>query len=117
MDINYTQPEGAGRLLLAAYITAEPTVRRLFNQAIFERIWISRENIHAVRLAQPFAGLLASQQQQPDRDQEKTLHATLPRLQDKRVRRRAPLTSAMSGVWLRQEAVLPEALLEDLDDL
>lgn len=47
-------------LIQAAYITAESTTRRLFNQAIFERIWISHEAIEAVQLAPPFHDLLGS---------------------------------------------------------
>lgn len=47
----------------AAYITAQPTTRRLFNQAIFERIWVSRETVEAIQLAHPFDDLLASGEQ------------------------------------------------------
>jgi DNA invertase Pin-like site-specific DNA recombinase len=43
----------------AAYIKASPTVRRLFNQAIFEWIKISSEEVSEVELAEPFRDLLA----------------------------------------------------------
>ena len=43
----------------AAYLMAAPNTRRLFNQAIFERIWIKRETIADIELASPFADLLA----------------------------------------------------------
>ncbi len=56
----------------AAYITAQPTTRRLFNQAIFERIWISRETVEDAQLAQPFHDLLASQRQ-PDSGRQQGL--------------------------------------------
>ncbi len=42
-----------------AYILAEPGARRLFNQAIYERIEIICETIHATQLAPPFAQLQA----------------------------------------------------------
>jgi site-specific DNA recombinase len=43
----------------AAYLMAGPKARRLFNQAIFERIWIRRETVADVELASPFSDLLA----------------------------------------------------------
>lgn len=43
----------------AAYITASPTVRRLFNQAIFEWVRINDEEVAEARLAEPFRDLLA----------------------------------------------------------
>ncbi len=44
----------------AAYLKASPTVRRLFNQAIFEWIKIGSEEVTDVSLAEPFSDLLAS---------------------------------------------------------
>ena len=44
----------------AAYAKASPTVRRLFNQAIFEWIRVSDEDVDEVSLAEPFRDLLAS---------------------------------------------------------
>ena len=43
----------------AAYCRAEPTERRLFNQAFFERLEIDSEEISGRQLAEPFAQLLA----------------------------------------------------------
>lgn len=42
----------------AAYMMAAPQTRRLFNQAIFARIWIDRERVSDIELASPFAELL-----------------------------------------------------------
>jgi site-specific DNA recombinase len=44
----------------AAYLKASPTVRRLFNQAIFERIEVENEDVAGVTLAEPFRDLLAA---------------------------------------------------------
>ena len=44
----------------AAYLKASPTVRRLFNQAIFERIEVENEEVADVSLAEPFHDLLAA---------------------------------------------------------
>jgi site-specific DNA recombinase len=44
----------------AAYLKASPTVRRLFNQAIFERIEVRDEDVAGVTLAEPFRDLLAT---------------------------------------------------------
>jgi site-specific DNA recombinase len=49
----------------AAYAKASPTVRRLFNQAIFEWIKISSEEISDVSLAEPFRDLLAADLLEP----------------------------------------------------
>ena len=43
----------------AAYVSAEPQTRRLFNQAIFARIWIKQEAVSDTDLASPFGDLLA----------------------------------------------------------
>jgi site-specific DNA recombinase len=43
----------------AAYSGAEPQTRRIFNQAIFARIWIDREEVARRELATPFRDLLA----------------------------------------------------------
>jgi site-specific DNA recombinase len=43
----------------AAYARSTPTVRRLFNQALFEGIDISDEDVASATLATPFADLLA----------------------------------------------------------
>ena len=45
--------------LQAAYLRATPMVRRQFNQAIFEGLDIREDEIEGVRLATPFAELLA----------------------------------------------------------
>lgn len=45
--------------LQAAYLLADHQTRRLFNQAIFARIWIDREAIADTELASPFRDLLA----------------------------------------------------------
>jgi site-specific DNA recombinase len=44
--------------LQAAYQLATPGTRRLFNQAIFKRIWISREAVDHAELAEPFDELI-----------------------------------------------------------
>ena len=44
--------------LRAAYQPATPGTRRLFNQAIFKRIWISREAVDHAELAEPFDELI-----------------------------------------------------------
>jgi site-specific DNA recombinase len=44
----------------AAYVSSSPTVRRLFNQAIFEWIKIGSEDVAEVALAEPFRDLLAA---------------------------------------------------------
>jgi site-specific DNA recombinase len=44
----------------AAYAKASATVRRLFNQAIFEWIRISNEDVAEAKLAEPFSDLLAA---------------------------------------------------------
>ncbi len=43
---------------MTEYSLAEPNTRRLFNQAIFARIWIDREQIAQTELAGPFSELL-----------------------------------------------------------
>jgi site-specific DNA recombinase len=43
----------------AAYIQASPTVRRLFNQALFEWLKIDSEEVSEAKLAEPFSDLLA----------------------------------------------------------
>ncbi len=48
-----------------AYILAKPTTRRVFNQAIYERIWIDREHVLDTQLASPFAEIHALGQQLP----------------------------------------------------
>ncbi|MEJ7783280.1 MAG: recombinase family protein, partial [Solirubrobacteraceae bacterium] len=45
--------------LQAAYRLAKPGTRRLFNQAIFKRIWIEREAVSDAQLAEPFDDLIA----------------------------------------------------------
>jgi site-specific DNA recombinase len=42
-----------------AYRAADPSTRRLFNQAIFERIWIDREDVQKAILASPIREVLA----------------------------------------------------------
>jgi site-specific DNA recombinase len=49
----------------AAYAKASPTVRRLFNQAIFEWIKVSSEEVSEVALAEPFRDLLAADLLEP----------------------------------------------------
>lgn len=44
----------------AAYLQASPTVRRLFNQAIFEWIKVSKEEVSDAALAKPFRDLLSA---------------------------------------------------------
>ena len=44
----------------AAYCLAEPQTRRIFNQAIFARIWIMQETVADIELAFPFAEVLAN---------------------------------------------------------
>ena len=44
--------------LQAAYRLAKPGTRRLFNQAIFQRIWIEREAVGDAQLAEPFDDLI-----------------------------------------------------------
>jgi hypothetical protein len=44
--------------LQSAYIAATDSQRRLFNQAIFYRIWIDREDVSGSSLAEPFDDLL-----------------------------------------------------------
>lgn len=44
--------------LQSAYIAATDSQRRLFNQAIFDRIWIDREDVSGSSLAEPFEDLL-----------------------------------------------------------
>jgi hypothetical protein len=43
----------------AAYCVADPTERRLFNQAFFERLEVDSEEISGHQLAEPYAQLLA----------------------------------------------------------
>jgi len=47
----------------AAYLIAEPNTRRIFNQAIFARIWIDREQVAASELVTPFSELLREDEQ------------------------------------------------------
>jgi hypothetical protein len=47
----------------AAYILAKPTTRRVFNQAIYDCIWIDRETISKTQLASPFAEIQALDQE------------------------------------------------------
>ena len=42
----------------AAYLLAEPSTRRLFNQAIFKGFWIDSETIQRSEISQPFEKLL-----------------------------------------------------------
>jgi site-specific DNA recombinase len=42
----------------ASYLMAEPQTRRLFNQAIYQRIWIKQEAVSDIELAGPFVDLL-----------------------------------------------------------
>ncbi len=49
----------------AAYAKASPTVRRLFNQAIFEWIKVSSEEVSEVSLTEPFRDLLAADLLEP----------------------------------------------------
>jgi len=48
-----------------AYVLAKPTTRRVFNQAIYERIWIDREHVAGTQLASPFAEIHALDQHLP----------------------------------------------------
>jgi site-specific DNA recombinase len=49
----------------AAYQLADPNTRRLFNQAIFSRIWIDTEKIADRELSEPFADLLQKDEERP----------------------------------------------------
>ena len=48
-----------------AYILAKPTTRRIFNQAIYDRILIDRETIASTEHATPFAEIHALEQELP----------------------------------------------------
>ena len=59
-----------------AYCRANPKQRRLFNQALFEAIWIDREDVADSQLAAPFDDLIA-EDLLPERSDE---HIPQPRL-------------------------------------
>lgn len=62
----------------AAYLHARPNERRLFNHAIFERIWIDREDIARVQLADPFAEMLHDAPHSNTPDFERLAHRLDP---------------------------------------
>jgi site-specific DNA recombinase len=49
----------------AGYLMAEPNTRRIFNQAIFARVWIDTEQVAGRELSLPFADLLPADPERP----------------------------------------------------